>query len=187
MSFWAATVISNLLSILPYGNKIIIFIWGGSILNNNTLIRFTTLHFILPFILLILIVIHLKIIHQEVTTKNKYIKSVNSILYFNLSYFIVKDNTLALTVVLVLILYVIIQQVENNIIVPKVMQKQLGLNPVVVIIVMLIGARMAGIIGLILAIPVATSIGVIVSDFIKKSELKKIKEGLDGQGTDATS
>lgn len=80
----------------------------------------------------------------------------------------------------VLILYIIIQQVENNIIVPKVMQKQLGLNPVVVIIVMLIGARMAGIIGLILAIPVATSVGVIVSDFIKKSELKEIKEGLDG-------
>lgn len=87
----------------------------------------------------------------------------------------------------VLILYLVIQQVENNIIVPKVMQKQLGLNPVVVIIVMLIGARLAGIIGLILAIPVATSIGVIASDFIKKSELKEIKQGLDKEGTDAPS
>ena len=67
------------------------------------------------------------------------------------------------------------------------MQKQVGLNPVVVIIVMLIGARLAGIIGLILAIPVATSIGVIASDFIKKSELKEIKQDLDGQATDDTS
>ena len=79
----------------------------------------------------------------------------------------------------VLILYVVIQQVENNIIVPQVMKKQVGLNPVIIIIVMLIGARLAGIIGLILAIPVATTISVIVKDFIQKSELPEIKAELD--------
>lgn len=82
--------------------------------------------------------------------------------------------------VAVLVLYIVIQQVENNILVPKVMQKQLGLNPVVVIIVMLIGARLAGIIGLILAIPVATTLGVIAKDFLNRSELPKIKQDLDG-------
>jgi predicted PurR-regulated permease PerM len=81
--------------------------------------------------------------------------------------------------VAVLILYVVIQQVENNIIVPQVMKKQVGLNPVVIIIVMLIGARLAGIIGLILAIPVATAISVIIKDFIHKSELPEIKAELD--------
>lgn len=79
----------------------------------------------------------------------------------------------------ILILYIVIQQVENNIIVPQVMKRKVGLNPVVIIIVMLIGARFAGIIGLILAIPVATSLNVIIKDFLKKSELPKIKANLD--------
>ncbi len=79
----------------------------------------------------------------------------------------------------VLILYIIIQQVENNIIVPQVMKKQVGLNPVVIIIVMLIGARLIGIIGMILAIPVATAVSVIVKDFIHQSELPQIKVKLD--------
>lgn len=79
----------------------------------------------------------------------------------------------------VLFLYIVIQQVENHIIVPQVMKKQVGLNPVVIIIVMLIGARLAGIIGLILAIPVATAFSVVIKDFIHKSELPEIKAQLD--------
>jgi len=81
--------------------------------------------------------------------------------------------------VAVLILYVVIQQVEEKIIVPQVMKKQLGLNPVVIIIVMLIGFRLAGIIGLVLAIPVTTAVGVIIKDFFDKSELPAIKKELD--------
>ncbi|OGY45258.1 MAG: hypothetical protein A2729_00225 [Candidatus Buchananbacteria bacterium RIFCSPHIGHO2_01_FULL_39_14] len=79
----------------------------------------------------------------------------------------------------VLILYVVIQQVENNLLVPQVMKRQVGLNPVVIIIVMLIGARIAGIIGLILAIPAATAVSVILKDFIKKSDLPEIKAEMD--------
>ena len=47
---------------------------------------------------------------------------------------------------LVIILYVVIQQLENQIIVPKVMQRSVGLSPLVIIIVMLIGARLAGVV-----------------------------------------
>ena len=83
-----------------------------------------------------------------------------------------------------LILYIAIQELENNVIVPKVMKKQLGLNPVVTIIAMLIGGRMAGIIGLILALPVATSIGVIAKDFLEKSRLPGIKADLDADESD---
>ncbi len=82
----------------------------------------------------------------------------------------------------VLILYIVIQQVENNLLVPQVMKKSVGLNPVVIIIVMLIGARLAGIVGLILAIPVATAIGVIIKDFVKNSALPAIKAELDDDG-----
>ena len=79
----------------------------------------------------------------------------------------------------VLVLYVVIQQLENNVIVPKVMQKTLGLNPVVIIIVMLVGARLAGIIGMIIAIPVATTISVLVKDFLSTSGISKMKNQLD--------
>src|SRR3989338_7354332 len=68
----------------------------------------------------------------------------------------------------VLILYVVIQQLENNVIVPQVMKKQVGLNPVVIIISMLIGARLMGIIGIILAVPVVSALSLIVKDFTAK-------------------
>lgn len=67
---------------------------------------------------------------------------------------------------LVLILYVVIQWLENNLIVPQVMKRQVGLNPVVIIMAMMIGARLVGLVGVILAVPVATSIGLVLKDFI---------------------
>jgi len=76
----------------------------------------------------------------------------------------------------VLAFYIVVQQVENNFLVPKVMKKQLGLNPVVTIIAMLIGARLAGIIGIILAIPVTTALSVVVKDFIQTSNISTVKD-----------
>lgn len=66
----------------------------------------------------------------------------------------------------VLILYLVIQWFENNLIVPQVMKRQVGLNPVVIIMAMMIGARLIGLVGVILAVPVATSIGLVLKDFI---------------------
>jgi predicted PurR-regulated permease PerM len=76
--------------------------------------------------------------------------------------------------VFVIVLYYIIQLFENNFIVPQLMQKVVGLNPVVSIVVLLIGFKVGGIIGVILAIPVATAIGVFAKDiFQKRMSLKK--------------
>ena len=61
---------------------------------------------------------------------------------------------------LVLTLYIVIQQIENHFLIPKVMQRAVGLNPIVSILAILIGARIAGIIGALIAIPVATALGV---------------------------
>ena len=63
-----------------------------------------------------------------------------------------------------LILYIVVQQVENNILVPKVMEKAVGINPIVSIAVLMIGFQLAGIVGAILSIPVATAAGVIIKD-----------------------
>ena len=71
------------------------------------------------------------------------------------------------------ILYIIIQQVENHIIVPKLMQKVVGLNPLVSIAVLMIGFNIAGIIGAILAIPVATAANVVIKDIIESKENSK--------------
>nr|YP_009114348.1 cytochrome b [Ariadne ariadne]AHL17250.1 cytochrome b [Ariadne ariadne] len=65
MSFWGATVITNLLSAIPYlGNMLVNWIWGGFAVDNATLTRFYTFHFLFPFIILMLTMIHLVFLHQ---------------------------------------------------------------------------------------------------------------------------
>jgi len=74
----------------------------------------------------------------------------------------------------VLILYVAVQQLENNILVPKIMQKAVGLSPVIIILAILIGAKLLGIVGAILAVPVAAAVSVLVNEWpILKSILKQ--------------
>nr|QUT09656.1 cytochrome b [Euprosopia sp. PH-2020] len=65
MSFWGATVITNLLSAIPYlGVDLVQWVWGGFAVDNATLTRFFTFHFILPFIVLAMTMIHLMFLHQ---------------------------------------------------------------------------------------------------------------------------
>ncbi len=63
--------------------------------------------------------------------------------------------------------YILIQQLENHILVPKIMQKSVGLSPVVILIALIIGAKLAGILGAILAIPVIAAISVIFMEYKK--------------------
>ena len=65
---------------------------------------------------------------------------------------------------LALILVLVIQQVENQIIVPKLMQKAVGINPLISIIALLIGAKLFGVMGALLAIPTATALSVIIEE-----------------------
>nr|YP_010586751.1 cytochrome b [Papilio natewa]UZZ44665.1 cytochrome b [Papilio natewa] len=65
MSFWGATVITNLLSAIPYlGSMLVNWIWGGFAIDNATLTRFYSFHFLFPFIILMLTMIHLLFLHQ---------------------------------------------------------------------------------------------------------------------------
>nr|YP_009128552.1 cytochrome b [Phallocryptus tserensodnomi]AJP76850.1 cytochrome b [Phallocryptus tserensodnomi] len=65
MSFWGATVITNLVSAVPYiGTDIVQWLWGGFAVDNPTLTRFFTFHFILPFIIAGMTMIHLLFLHQ---------------------------------------------------------------------------------------------------------------------------
>nr|AML26731.1 cytochrome b [Histeridae sp. BMNH 1274741] len=65
MSFWGATVITNLVSAIPYlGTDIVQWIWGGFAVENATLNRFFTFHFLFPFIIAAMVMIHLLFLHQ---------------------------------------------------------------------------------------------------------------------------
>nr|AKM70142.1 cytochrome b [Greenidea kuwanai] len=91
MSFWGATVITNLLSAIPYlGNSIVIWIWGGFSINNATLTRFFSIHFILPFIILLFTFIHLMFLHLTGSNKPLGINSNFDKIMFS-PYFIIKD------------------------------------------------------------------------------------------------
>jgi len=68
---------------------------------------------------------------------------------------------------LVAILYLVIQQLENYIITPQVMKKAVNLNPIVIIIVILIGAKLAGVMGIILSIPLTAAVSEFLKDFQK--------------------
>nr|YP_010463212.1 cytochrome b [Capodemus sinuatus]UUJ37736.1 cytochrome b [Capodemus sinuatus] len=65
MSLWGATVITNLLSAIPYfGDNLVKWLWGGFSVSNATLTRFFTLHFLLPFLIISMVMIHLLFLHQ---------------------------------------------------------------------------------------------------------------------------
>lgn len=68
------------------------------------------------------------------------------------------------------IIYYITQLLENNILVPKIMQKAVGLNPIVSISVLLIGLKLAGILGAVLSIPVATAANVFIQDIFSSKD-----------------
>ena len=64
MSFWGATVITNFVSAIPYiGNDIVQWVWGGFSVGNATLNRFFSLHYLFPFVIVGLMIIHLVLLH----------------------------------------------------------------------------------------------------------------------------
>ena len=91
ISFWAATVITNLLSAIPYlGNILVQWIWGGFAVDNATLTRFFTFHFILPFVIAGLSIIHLLFLHQTGSNNPLGINSSSDKIPFH-PYFSFKD------------------------------------------------------------------------------------------------
>ena len=73
----------------------------------------------------------------------------------------------------VLVFYIAVQQIENNIFVPLILGKTLGLTPVTVIIALLVGGKIAGILGMLLAVPVAVIIVEILDDLARQKENRK--------------
>ena len=91
MSFWGATVITNFLSAIPYvGTDIVQWVWGGFSVNNATLNRFFSLHYLFPFILCGLILIHLILLHTTGSNSPIGLNTNTDKVPFH-TYFITKD------------------------------------------------------------------------------------------------
>nr|YP_009974405.1 cytochrome b [Chanohirata hamata]QNJ33335.1 cytochrome b [Chanohirata hamata] len=108
MSFWGATVITNLLSAIPYmGTMLVNWIWGGFSVDNATLSRFFSLHFLLPFIISMLTMIHLFFLHQTGSSNPVGMTSNQDKIPFH-PFFSIKDLmgfSISLTMFMMLVLY----------------------------------------------------------------------------------
>nr|YP_010439589.1 cytochrome b [Daddala brevicauda]UTC33478.1 cytochrome b [Daddala brevicauda] len=104
MSFWGATVITNLLSAIPYlGSMLVNWIWGGFSVDNATLTRFYTFHFLLPFIILMMTMIHLLFLHQTGSNNPLGLNSNYDKIPFH-PFFSYKDLLGAIMLIMILIL-----------------------------------------------------------------------------------
>jgi len=91
MSYWAATVITNLVSAIPYlGADIVGWLWGGFSVSNATLVRFYALHFLLPMVIAVLALVHLLYLHETGSSNPLGISSSCDVIKFH-PYFSVKD------------------------------------------------------------------------------------------------
>lgn len=91
ISFWGTTVITNLLSAIPYiGTNLVQWVWGGYSIENPTLTRFFTLHFILPFIITALTTLHLLFLHETGSNNPCGISSHSDKIDFH-PYYTIKD------------------------------------------------------------------------------------------------
>ena len=105
MSFWGATVITSLVTAVPFaGQPIADWIWGGFAVGNATLIRFFSLHYLLPFIILAVICLHLVLLHTVVSTNPVQIPSESKIPFH--PYYVIKDLFALSVVFLVFVILV---------------------------------------------------------------------------------
>nr|ATB18222.1 cytochrome b [Proechimys goeldii hyleae] len=91
MSFWGATVITNLLSAIPYiGPTLVEWIWGGFSVDKATLTRFFAFHFVLPFIITAMVMIHLLFLHETGSNNPSGLNSDSDKIPFH-PYYTIKD------------------------------------------------------------------------------------------------
>jgi ubiquinol-cytochrome c reductase cytochrome b subunit len=106
-SLWGATVITNLMSAIPWiGQDLVEFIWGGFSVNNATLNRFFALHFVLPFVLAALVLMHLIALHDTAGANNPLGISANNDRLSFAPYYLFKDLITIFIFILVLSTFV---------------------------------------------------------------------------------
>ena len=105
MSFWGATVITSLVTAVPFvGETIAYWLWGGFSVNNATLMRFFSLHYLLPFIITGLIFLHLVLLHEIGSTNPTQTPAFDKIRFH--PYFTIKDGFIFTIVLIIFVILV---------------------------------------------------------------------------------
>ena len=108
ISFWGASVITNLFSEVPYiGPELVQTIWGGPLVRDPTIIRFFTFHFIIPFIILALTIVHIIYLHTTGSSNNLGVTSVKKLIFH--PFLSIKD-IVGVFIVLIVFLYICLHQ-----------------------------------------------------------------------------
>jgi len=108
ISFWAATVITNLLYVVPYvGGTLLEWVWGGFSVGGPTLSRFFILHYILPFVILALSLVHLIFLHENGRSNSLGVTSINDKVEFHW-YYLLKDIVSFLLLILLFVLLLLL-------------------------------------------------------------------------------
>ena len=90
MSLWGATVITNLFGTIPIiGNDLVILLWGGFSVDGPTLKRFFILHFLIPFIMLVVLVLHILYLHKRGSSNPLGVDSIDIVTFY--PKFVIKD------------------------------------------------------------------------------------------------
>nr|AKN10629.1 cytochrome b [Seison sp. MS-2015] len=107
MSFWAATVIINLVSAIPYlGTELVEWVWGGFGVSNPTLVRFFSFHYVLPFVVLVVVCLHCFFLHVETSTNPLGVNSKGMKVSFHVFYSY--KDIFGFTVVFFVLLFIVL-------------------------------------------------------------------------------
>lgn len=107
MSYWAATVITSLLSVVPFiGTNLLFYVWGGISIDQPTLSRVYGLHYLLPFVLVGLVVLHIVLLHEHGSNNSLGLESLDLISFH--PYYTYKD-LLGIFIVLFIFLEITLQ------------------------------------------------------------------------------
>lgn len=88
----------------------------------------------------------------------------------------IQDPPLAVAVV---ILYLVIQQLENHLLVPMIMSRSVGINPILVILSVLVGSSLGGLLGAVIAVPVVSGLMVFIHDFMNRDDISDLEEKIE--------
>lgn len=114
MSFWGATVITNLFSVIPFvGEYVVTWLWGGFGVGGPTLNRFYTLHFLIPFVALALAAVHIYALHCEGSATPNFANHSSECISFGY-YFVPKDIVLNTAAFLLFICFILFAPNDLN-------------------------------------------------------------------------
>nr|YP_003331189.1 cytochrome b [Rotaria rotatoria]ACT21458.1 cytochrome b [Rotaria rotatoria] len=179
MSFWAATVITNLIYVIPYvGGTVLEWVWGGFSVGAPTLSRFFILHYIFPFVILVLSLVHLLFLHVNGSSNSLGVTSINDKVEFHWFYMLkdlVSFMILMLFFILMMLLMPFVFMDSENFLFVDIMKTPEHIKPewyflFAYCILRSVPNKLGGVIGLVMSIIMLMLLPLLSKTFIKYND-----------------